>query len=609
MSNRQDRQAARTPADLERKYNFGARFAEIMGVLNSHRSAQEAVSAETDALHRELEDLKGEYAQDSAEMQETVGGIKDDMRVTEQELINAKNELGGNIDDIRTDLVPLAEFSDGGYSGIAGFVARANADSTSIGILLEYAQDNDVALATFMAEAAKEFARATALAKLESDTNNSIAGVRQEATATFATITSLTAIDTKHTNALAGLEQEVSKTYATIEALASFEDEAAEAIASVRQEASGKYATIESLASLETETATSIAGFKSEVEGTYAKQSDVVAFNTAQSNALAGLERKVTGQYATQEFVTGLNTAQSNALAGFKADVSKTYATQDMLTALETANSVAFSNFRQEVSKGYVSNTQIAGVVDTNGKLTASTIVQAINDAESSILLSADRIDLEGYVTFSGLRDGETTIDGSCIKKGTIPASLLDSELAKKGEIPTNVSDLSNDAGYAKTSDLELGVTTINGNCITTGIIKSRDYGMTIDLDEGEIRTPNFSLDSSGNIALYNAYAQNILCENADVRGKITSSDGSLGRVAITSEGLTCGDTYLTSGGIHTSNGSDYTLIAGGVIRFGENVSIYAPKSSVSGAFLGVNASSSWRTLYFDEETHTVKFI
>lgn len=544
MSNRQDRQGARTPADLERKYNFGARFAEIMGILNSHRSAQEAISSENDALHRELEELKGEYAQSGAEMQETVSGIQDDMRVTKQELVNTKNELK-----------PLTEFSEGEYSGVDGFVSWTN---TSIGILLKYAQDDDVSLAAFMAEAAKEFATLTMLAKLESDTNDSIAAVRQEATETFATITSLTALDTKHTNALAGFITEASETYATIEALASFQGEVGESFAGIRQEAKDSYATIESLTSLETETAKAIAGVKSEVEGTYAKQSDVVAFNTAQTEALAGLERKVTNQYATQEFVTGLNTAQSNALAGFKAEVSKTYATQNALTALETANSKALADFGQEVSENYVNIWQIAELVDENGDVTTSAIIQAINDGKSSILLQADRIDLSGYLTVSGLQNGTTEIDGACI---------------------------------------------------TTGIIKSQDNGMTIDLDSGEIRTFNFSLKSSGDIALRNAYAERLTAVEADISGKITSSEGYLGSVAITSDGLTCGDTYLTSGGIRTTNGSYSTLIAGGVIRFGGNVSIYAPMSSVSGAFLGVNSSGSWRTLYFDEATHTVKFI
>lgn len=43
MSNKQDRQGARTPADLERKYNFEKNFAEIMGVaLDAQKSVKES---------------------------------------------------------------------------------------------------------------------------------------------------------------------------------------------------------------------------------------------------------------------------------------------------------------------------------------------------------------------------------------------------------------------------------------------------------------------------------------------------------------------------------------------------------------------------------------
>lgn len=46
MSAKQDRQGARTPADLERKYNFGKTFAEIMGIATDARESVVAVEAE-----------------------------------------------------------------------------------------------------------------------------------------------------------------------------------------------------------------------------------------------------------------------------------------------------------------------------------------------------------------------------------------------------------------------------------------------------------------------------------------------------------------------------------------------------------------------------------
>ena len=198
---------------------------------------------------------------------------------------------------------------------------------------------------------------------------------------------------------------------------------------------------------------------------------------------------------------------------------------------------------------------------DKDGNVTVSAIVQKINDGKSSILLSADSIDLSGYITVAGLSDGTTEIDGACIKTGTI---------------------------------------------------MSKNNGMQIDLDNSTITAPNFTLNSSGTVSMRNAMAEGITCVDADVSGKITSNEGYLGSVQITGSGLTCGDTtFLSSGGIRTEDpyAQRTTLIASGVITFDNSVSIYAPASSVSGAFLGVKAGNSWRTLYFDEATKTVKFV
>lgn len=51
MSAKQDRQGARTPEDLERKWQFGKRFAEIMGVA---LDAQKSISVVESSLHSEI---------------------------------------------------------------------------------------------------------------------------------------------------------------------------------------------------------------------------------------------------------------------------------------------------------------------------------------------------------------------------------------------------------------------------------------------------------------------------------------------------------------------------------------------------------------------------
>lgn len=56
---KQDRSPARTPADIERKYNFGKSFSEVLGVANDARDFAEEAKAEAEALTLRVEGLEG----------------------------------------------------------------------------------------------------------------------------------------------------------------------------------------------------------------------------------------------------------------------------------------------------------------------------------------------------------------------------------------------------------------------------------------------------------------------------------------------------------------------------------------------------------------------
>lgn len=60
MSVKQDRQGARTLADLERKYNFGRNFAEVIGIATDARNAATKLD---EKLTKEIEEVKKEIKQ------------------------------------------------------------------------------------------------------------------------------------------------------------------------------------------------------------------------------------------------------------------------------------------------------------------------------------------------------------------------------------------------------------------------------------------------------------------------------------------------------------------------------------------------------------------
>lgn len=89
MSVKQDRSAPRTVADIERKYNFGKSFAEIMGLIDDTRN-------EVDSAYSEL---RSEITEQSTSLQRTAEEIVA-KAVTKEEIA----DVYGDIDELKTEV-------------------------------------------------------------------------------------------------------------------------------------------------------------------------------------------------------------------------------------------------------------------------------------------------------------------------------------------------------------------------------------------------------------------------------------------------------------------------------------------------------------------------
>lgn len=125
-------------------------------------------------------------------------------------------------------------------------------------------------------------------------------------------------------------------------------------------------------------------------------------------------------QYTTTDDVNGLI---SNAKAGIIAEARQGMATISMLASYTTTSDVnnlissATAGIVAEAQEGMATVSMIANVTDsTTGKVTAASIVTAVNGSSSSVKINADHVDISGFVTFSDLEDdGASTINGNNI--------------------------------------------------------------------------------------------------------------------------------------------------------------------------------------------------
>ena len=204
-----------------------------------------------------------------------------------------------------------------------------------------------------------------------------------------------------------------------------------------------------------------------------------------------------------------------------------------------------------------------------DAKLDSITLEVTTESGTTSIsLLGGGTIDLTGFVTFTGLSGGTTTIDGSCIKTGTIDADRINLTGAISwGDLSSSVQDAINNAGdtvpsYIKSTYIDFSRVSspkiIGNEIITTG-----HFAVTGDVggvagDLGYMGGAN-GLDAAGNITY-----------------GVALSNGS-------PDGLGSGDNYLivTNGGVRmqagthsltvTSNGcyADGSLIGSGAATWG----------------------------------------
>ena len=91
MSVKQDRQGVRTASELERKYNFGKTFSEMIGLINESRDKVDSVESE----------LRSEIIEQSTSITRNTEQI---VMQAEQRLTNTINEVDGKLTDIEKEV-------------------------------------------------------------------------------------------------------------------------------------------------------------------------------------------------------------------------------------------------------------------------------------------------------------------------------------------------------------------------------------------------------------------------------------------------------------------------------------------------------------------------
>lgn len=241
-----------------------------------------------------------------------------------------------------------------------------------------------------------------------------------------------------------------------------------------------------------------------------------------------------TTQYSTKYETKSAITQSSNEI---KAEVAETYFTQEGAERLSS-----------EIS---ANATEIGLRLKTND-FTNAEITAKLNDGTSTVKLSADKINLQGYVTLSNLSTaGQTEINGANIKTGTLSASKITSGTLDATKV--TVTNLS-------ASNINTGSLTLS-NFTGTYAINSAGFKVT---KKGEI------ISTSGKIGGYTINQYNLY-------GK---------QVGISSEN-NHGWAFWAGDDLSGEQPSEYGKNA--PFRVGHNGYVYASNIDIAGGSFNVN--------------------
>lgn len=184
---------------------------------------------------------------------------------------------------------------------------------------------------------------------------------------------------------------------------------------------------------------------------------------------------------------------------------------ENELKGLSSSFSVQLQQIQSQVTG---LNGQVSSITQKVDNITLSvsngSTSSSISLSVGGVTVSSQTIQMNGLVTFTGLANGTTTIDGACIKTGTIDANRIDADnlyvnaanitgslvigqlpddVATTGDIPDRVSELLNDEGY----QTERGVVKIIDGTVTADYVNAlRITARTLQGREVEL------LDSGG---------------------------------------------------------------------------------------------------------------
>lgn len=157
----------------------------------------------------------------------------------------------------------------------------------------------------------------------------------------------------------------------------------------------------------------------------------IAEFEDANEQLKTTIEADINGLKSTvSSHTTSINNINNTTIPGLRTQISTVEQTASQIQTTVSGHTTSINNITNTTVPELQSQikqqaNKISLVVSANG-INAASIVTAINSAGSNVKISADHVNISGFVTFSDLKtEGSTTINAGNITTGTISADRV----------------------------------------------------------------------------------------------------------------------------------------------------------------------------------------
>jgi len=375
--------------------------ATVEEIKNTADSAEAKAEAALEEITQNVDEIRGVVDEAEAKTDAAIAEINKKASETNARLNEVKDTAEGaaenaenarkNIEDLEDELSVLSNWSDdNGNSGVSGFVAKTNADSSTLADIVKWQGTTDTAIAGVTKTANDNAASITDLVAWQGQTNTAISNVEKKADNNEASITTINTWQDATDKAIVSVQELANKNEASITSITKWQSTTDTAISQVTQKADTNEGNISLLTKWQFDVESdvkSIASIKVQSDNNKSLIEGITAWQDSTDKTLTSVQNQSTANAASIASITTWQNTTDKSIAAVEQKADKNEGNIILLTEWQSDVKDEVSSIASIQTQANENKAQIQAVakrVDGNSSGIAG-LTTTVNDHSTSI--------------------------------------------------------------------------------------------------------------------------------------------------------------------------------------------------------------------------------